>query len=796
MRIVKGILIVILILTFTLAVAGYLFLNSDQPQYTGEVYLDGLNSTVEVYFDDFGIPHIYADSEKDAYFGLGYVHAQDRLFQMELLRRVGAGKLAEIFGPELEDTDKFLRTIGIDEVAKWSSSTYLVDDKQPFQQAAFSYLNGINAFLHNGPTPIEFTLLGIPKEEFKPVDIYRILGYMGFNFNTAVRTDPLLTAIKAKLGPDYLKDLVLNTVKSNTTIPTYPSDTSLVNEITGQALSVLERLPVAPWMGSNSWVIGPEKSAQGYPLLANDTHIGFSQPAVWYEAHLNYPGLNFYGYYLAGFPFGLIGRNEFSSWGITIFPNDDMDFYREKVNPQNPDQVWNKDHWENLTIRKESITIKGANQQEFEVRTSRHGPIINEVNQLVDSIESQPVSFFWSYMKFPCKALQAAYGIGRSNSMAEFKSAVGLLEAPGINFTYADTTGNIGWWAAARLLKRPEHVEPKLILDGSTGLDDPLGWYPFSANPKSENPPQGFVYSANNQPDSTNGVLHPGYYYPGLRGQRIIELLEQKDNWEVADFKKMMLDDQSPQYPQIAKRITSLLGEDMDQDEVKVIDLLNSWDGRHGLEDVGPTIYYHLINNILRRTIQDELGRENFNVFTTTQVARRTLPFLMDNDTSIWWDDISTPEKEKPLKIIRESFQQTVKLLKYELGADPALWHWGKVHTLEHMHAIGRRKPLNYLFNVGPFPVTGGDEVINKMDFDRTASRYQVKSGPSMRMIVDLANMQQAYGILPTGQSGHLSSPHYKDQVKLYNSGELRPQYMDKQEIAAEAGHPLILTPR
>jgi penicillin amidase len=379
--------------------------------------------------------------------------------------------------------------------------------------------------------------------------------------------------------------------------------------------------------------------------------------------------------------------------------------------------------------------------------------------------------------------------------MTEFKSAVSLLEAPGINFTYADKDGNIGWWAAARLIKRPEHVEPKLILDGASGLDDPVGWYPFSANPKAENPPQGFVYSANNQPDSSFGILHAGYYYPGLRGQRIIELLEQKDDWEIADMEEIILDDQSQLYMDIARRITNLLGDNLNELETTVNGILNSWNGGHGLKEVGPVLYYKLMNTIMEQTFQDELGQENFTVFTTTQVARRTIPFLMDNDSSIWWDNIDTPEKERRVQIIRESFRETVKALESELGPDPYSWHWERVHTLEHQHAIGRQKPFNYLFNVGPFPVTGGDEVINKMDFDRTAAIYQVKSGPSMRMIVDLADMQNAAGILPTGQSGHVLSPHYKDQTSLYNQGKFRSQPMSRQKILSESKKPLILRP-
>ena len=356
-----------------------------------------------------------------------------------------------------------------------------------------------------------------------------------------------------------MNDLVINTVKANTTIPTHMMDTSIVSQITETSLSVLKTLPVAEWLGSNSWVVGPSKSKSGYPLLANDAHIGFSQPSVWYEAHLNSPGFNFYGNHLAGFPFAMIGHNDFSAWGLTIFPNDDMDFYREKLNPDNSNQVWAIDHWDTMVNRKEIISVKDSKDVEFVVRSTRHGPIINEVSSTIDSIETQPVSFFWTFNKFPYKVLQTAYEMAHSRNINDFRSAISQLEAPGVNITYADKEGNIAWWAVARLIERPEHVESKMILDGSSGNDDPIGFYPFTANPHSENPPDGFVYSANNQPDSADGVLHPGYFYPGLRGQRIMELLSEKNDWDLQSFKEMVMDDTSPIFPEIGQAYCSKL---------------------------------------------------------------------------------------------------------------------------------------------------------------------------------------------------------------------------------------------
>ncbi|MDH3709087.1 MAG: penicillin acylase family protein [Cyclobacteriaceae bacterium] len=793
MKILKILLALIVLILVAGAAGGYWFLNSSKPQYQGELILEGLNQDVEVFYDEWGIPHIYAQNEQDVYFALGYVHAQDRLFQMEMLRRVGGGRLAEIFGPDLADTDQFMRTIGINEMAKSSAETYLSADTLPVQQGALAYLAGVNRFMKDGPTPPEFSILDIPKEEFTTVDLYRIVGYMGFTFNTAIRTDPLMTKIAQEWGSAYLNDLVLNTTRDNTTIPTFGQDDSIASNIASIAVRALQQLPIPIWTGSNSWVVGPEKTKSGYPILANDTHIGFQQPAVWYEAHLNYPGFNFYGNHLAGFPFALVGHNDFCAWGLTIFPNDDMDFYREKVHPENPQQVWNSDHWEPLESRQEIIKIKGAPDRELKVRSSRHGPIINDVMARVDSLEEAPVSFFWTYLKFPNKALHMAFEMEHSQSMDQFRNAVSLLEAPGLNVTYADREGNIAWWAAARLINRPAHVESKMILDGASGKDDPLGWHDFEENPRSENPEMGFVYSANNQPDSAYGKFYPGYYYPGARGRRIIDMLSARNDWDLPSLQNMILDDESPVYPKLVNKLLPLLEGELTPLEQEAHDQLAQWSGGHGLEDIGPTLYYRVIYQLQKNIFEDELGEEDFQTYITTLIARRTLEHMVENQASPWWDNISTEAQENRSHIVNKSFREAINLLSEHLGSQVENWQWQQVHLLQHEHPIGRKEPFNHLFNVGPFAVSGGDEVINKMDFNKGNLEYAVRSGPAMRILIDLANIENSISVLPTGQSGHPMSPHYQDQAPLYNSGRFRDQLSNAREIKESGLRKLLL---
>ncbi|MGI9543000.1 MAG: penicillin acylase family protein, partial [Cyclobacteriaceae bacterium] len=446
MKLLRKILLGLLVLLLVIVGASYLFLNQTKPQYAGELKLAGLESEVEVLFDTYGVPHIYAENETDLYYALGYVHAQDRLFQMEMLRRVAGGRLAEILGPELLDADRFFRTLGFNQSAEQSAAQYFSTRDQPYQIMAQAYLDGVNTFIENGPTPPEFKIIGIPKEPFVPADLYRIAGYMSFGFNAAFRTDPLMSRIATKWGPEYLEDLALNTLPDNTMIPTYnSSDSASISALMHTAQRALSKVPVPLWEGSNSWVVAPSRTKSGKVIFANDTHIGFSQPAVWYEAHLECPGFSFYGNHLAGFPFALIGHNRFASWGLTIFPNDDMDFYREKENPDNPDEVMGINGWEPLEKRQETIKVKGEADHILEVKVSRHGPIINQINEQVEASEPDPIAFWWSYFSFPGKMLQTTYQFCHGNHIDQYREAASWIHGPGLNVMYGDRDGNIAW---------------------------------------------------------------------------------------------------------------------------------------------------------------------------------------------------------------------------------------------------------------------------------------------------------------------------------------------------------------
>ena len=784
----------VLALLSVVVIAGvliYYLIQTKQPTYTGEKQLINLKASTKVVFDSNAVPHIYAKNDQDAFRTLGYVHASERLFQMDLLRRVGSGRLSELFGKDLTEIDALFRTLGLNEIAQQSAEFYFKEQDETYKRHTLAYLDGVNQYIRENNFPIEYTLLGVAPKEFAPVDLYHTVAYMGFSFAMALKTDPISDYIHKQLGPQYLNDLRLHSVDENVFIPVDSIlQTTHTEPISAALREVAEIIPAPEFSGSNAWIVGAKKSKSGKPLFSNDTHIGYSQPCIWYEAHIQTPNLNLYGNYLAGFPFPLIGHTLDHAWGLTMLENDDFDLYREKIENN---KVLYKGKWEKLKTRTETIPIKGEGSFQIEVQETPHGPIINNVVDGLDKTE--PISAYWTMTKSPMNVLAVAHGMAFSKNINEFEKAISGLTAPGLNIMYADAKDNIAWWGAAKLLIRPNHVHSKFILDGSSGEDDPIGYSPFSVNPKSINPPSGYVYSANNQPASYDSTLYPGYYYPGNRAQIIMETLEKKDNWTLEEMKALQLHNTSPSYPALAQEILRQITPS-DNIEQEVYNVLNAWDGAHNPTSVGPTIYYKLLYHTLHKTMADELGEDNFKSYLKSYFMLRSNSPLIANNSSIWWDNITTDHRESRKEILQAAFSQSVKELYVQLGETPKNWHWRNVHKVVHEHPVGKVEPLDQLFNVGPFPIDGGEEVVNKQSFLLNGDGYyKVKGGPAMRIVLDFNDIEHSESVLPTGQSGNPFSKYYQNQAQDFVSGNYRKQLMNAKEIDKEKIGTLKFTP-
>ncbi|MCH7409843.1 penicillin acylase family protein [Belliella sp. DSM 111904] len=792
----KKILFALLGVFFLLIVGFQIISHLYSPKYHGEIVLDELKSDADIFYDNYGIPHIYAENEHDAYFSLGFVHAQDRLFQMEMMRRVGSGTLAELLGEELLDVDKFFRTLGIPKHATWSNSLWESQIDTPWKDATDAYIAGVNSFIENGKLPIEYTLLGSKPRPFTSEDVHSIIGYMSFTFAMAMKTDPLVTKMVRTLAPSYLEVLSIHTLPSHHVIPNnYPKRTEEGKIQSDKLLSLLDKLPVPLLEGSNSWVISPQRTSSGEVLFLNDTHIGFAQPSVWYEAHIIYPDYSYYGNHLAGVPFGLVGHTRTHSYGLTMFENDDQDFYEEQVDPKNANQTIYNEGFAPIKSRIEKIPVKGKASIDFEIRETIHGPIMNDVIPEIGKLTANPVSSWWVYVLEPTRALEATYKLSHASHIQEMEAAVSLIHAPGLNVMYGDKQGNIAWWAAAKLPIRPKHVNSKVFLDGRTDGDEPEGWIPFEENPMSVNPEAGFVASANNQPDTlSNGIFYPGYYYPGDRWDRIAKVISAKTDWTQESIKELQLESINENHPINAKSMIEVVNPDLFKGYEPVRASLENWKGDHHLNNIAPTLYYKWLFHTLKLMMSDELGQEDFESFLNTFLYIRSVPTLLRTENSPWWNNVNTEQEETRREIIENALTISLEELKNQLGKNSKKWTWEKVVTLEHEHPLGAKKPLDRIFNVKAPVVEANEEAVNKLAFQLNGSGiYKVKSGPAMRIVLDFANVESSESILPTGQSGNLFSHHYKDQAEMYSTGQYRPQLMNESTIKKESRNNLKL---
>ena len=786
----KKILKIIAILLVLLILSGFIFTNNLKPIYSGNLELASLKNEVEVFYDEYGVPHIYAQNELDARRALGYVHAQDRLWQMELIRRLAAGRLSEMFGEKLIKTDKFFSGLGIEEASE--ETIQQLDKDSESYQLAIAYLDGINQFINKGSTPVEFYLLGIDKEEYTLKDMYNVFGYMSFSFAIAHKTDPLLTEIKEKLGDNYLRELNIPILK-NTTVIKNQQNGVIESGFAAAINDIYEQLPISPFIGSNSWVIGGDKTKNGKVIFANDPHIGFAQPSVWYQSHIKTPNYEIYGYNLALTPFPLLGHNRKYAYGLTMFENDDVDFYFEENNPENENQYKTPNGYESYSLLQKEIKVKDAETLRYDIKVSKHGPIMNDIISHIN--DDRPIAMDWIYTKFPNKMLEASFTMSHAGSLGQFKEGAGMIHAPGLNVMYGDADDNIAWFASAKLYKFKNEISSKLILNGNS-TDDQKEYLAFSDNPQAINPSWNYVYSANNQPDTIAGILYPGYYLPEDRAKRIVNLLEEKNDFSKEDVMQMINDVTSPITPLIIQEVLeSITMVQFSDNEKMAMYILQNWDGNYNLESVAPTIYNRFLYEFLVNTYKDEMGKA-FDQFINTPIQKKNVAIQITKPNSVWWDDVTTPDiKEIRQDILARSIKNAISFLEGQLGNSVENWTWSKVHTVEYKHSIGEVPSLRKYFNVGPLKSAGGNEVINNQLFKLDSTGYyKVHSGPSTRRIIDFSDIENSMSILPTGQSGNPLSDHYDDQAEKYNNGEFVPMLLNDIEIK-RANKKLVFIP-
>jgi penicillin amidase len=769
------------------------YMHSKQPQRNGEVSLSNLHAPVIVRYDERGVPHIQAKNEADMYRTLGYVHAQDRLFQMEMVRRLARGELAAILGPKLLDSDRLFRTLGIP--AHADAYVAKMDPNTPANKALTAYLDGINQYQNTRPAPLEFDILGISKRPFTAEDSLSVGGYMAYSFAAAFRTEPVLTYVRDQLGADYLKvfDLAWHH-EGVVPVALKKSDWSDLNQIAHISQQALADSGLALFEGSNAWAVSGSRTASGKPLLAGDPHIGFAVPSVWYEAHLSYPGFELYGHHQALNPVASLGHNLDFGWSITMFQNDDIDFIAETVNPDNADQVWYQGQWVELQSRTEKIEIKGEAPVTLALRRSPHGPIINDA--LDEHSGKTPIAMWWAFLETENPILDAFYQLNRADTLVKARAASEKIHAPGLNIVWANASGDIGWWASAKLPLRPNGVEPTFILDGSSSEADKLGFVPFTDNPQEENPARGYIVSANHQPISASGIEVPGYYnLPARAIQLDKQLADDSVKWNVQNSQALQLDTGNDYAKRLLKPLLPIIKSAAKGNEQELVQLLSNWNGENNLDDIAPTIFNQLVYQLSYEAMYDEMGDSFFSTLIRTRVIDFALPRLAGEPDSPWWDNRNTSVTEDRTAVVTIAWQASLEHLRSTLGVNTANWQWGEVHTLTHRHPLGLQKPLDKLFNVGQFAAPGGHETPNNLSHKMGPAPWPVAYGPSTRRLIDFADPSHSLGINPVGQSGVLFDQHYQDQAKLYINGQYIMQYFSEDDVAANTKSTLKLVP-
>lgn len=829
-----------LFLALLLAAAlGYGYARSKLPQRDGELFLRGLTAPVQVRWDERGVPHIQAQNETDLYRALGFLHAQDRLFQMELMRRLAKGELAEILGPKLLETDKLFRTLGLRTQAE--VRVRAINPRHPSWPVLQAYLDGINEFQETRPLPLEFEILGIHNPlPYSPEDTLAVTGYLAYSFAAALRTEPVLTFVRDRLGPDHLRifDVDWNPLgvlspqaqllgqarpddgkatRGAALAPPSPSALSdadwrtlaRVGEVSQQAME-LAGVPLLE--GSNAWALSGRRTASGKPMLAGDPHIAFSLPAVWWEAHLsvpasaNTPGFELYGHFQALSPYALLGHNGKFGWSLTMFQNDDMDLVALRPNPANSRQVWYRGLWVDLGTRQEVIEVKGGEPKALQIRQSPYGPIINQVyaDTLGDDASATPVALWWTLYEAENPIIEAFHELNRADTLAKARQASSKLHVPGLNIVWANAAGDIGWWAAAKLVQRPAGVNPSFILDSAQGQAEKPGYYRFADNPQEENPARGYIVSGNQQPLPRSGVPVYGYYNNAERARRLDFVLSNKrEGWTVADSQALQLDEQSRYAARILGPLLPLLRAAAEQSEENtleqkvLVNQLAEWDGRHEAGSITATVFNQFVYELARAALADELGPALFNNLLRTRAIDAALPRLAADVNSPWWDDRGTPyEQETRADTVALAWEAALAHL-VKLHGQSAInrWAWSSNHQLTHNHPLGQVKPLNLLFNVGPYPVSGGRELPNNLNHGVGPAPWSVHHGPSTRRVIDFAAPGQAQGISPVGQSGVLFDRHYKDQAVDYVLGRYQTMHLDADDVRKSTRSILILQP-
>ena len=759
MKIVLRMLAGLFVLIVVIAVGAWLYLLQSLPKLDGEVVVQGLSSPAQIVRDKEGVPHLFAKSDADGWFALGYAHAQDRLWQMEFQRRVARGRLSEFLGEPAFDTDRLMRTLGLARAADRMAA-----NADPTTRAAFeAYAAGVNAFLASKPVlPVEFQVFRIEPEPWKPADSMAWLLVMAWDLSGNWRTELARLRFIARLGVERTAEI----------IPPYPGDidpplpdfSALYRQLAPAAQALLEiSPPTEEAVGSNNWVVSGALSETGKPLLANDPHLGLQAPSLWYLAHVATPSGNTVGGTLPGLPFIVLGRNDSLAWSMTTTNSDTQDLFVERVDPKDPTSYLTPTGTAKFEVRQEVVTVKGE-ERRIDIRTTRHGPVISDVSKPLAAATPREhvMALAWAALDASNAAPRAGFAMSRARNASEFVAASRDFHAPHQNLVYADRDGHIGFVAPALVPVRRADNEAmgRVPVPGWIAKYDWQGFLPFEDLPARTDPAIGRIVTANHK------IVDPGYkpfltvdWFAPFRAVRIEELLDSQKKHTMESFKKLQGDTLSRLAVELLP--TALAAHPSTGEGRQAHDLLVGWKGDMTIDSAAPLVFTAWYRELTRLVYEDELG----DLFRDSWDLRGAFMISVmkgEGGYARWCDDVRTKNLETCATMAARAFDLAAGELAKRFGA-PSEWRWGRAHT-----AAGDHRPFSFvpvvkrLFSITP--ETPGDSFtvnVGGITIRDPERPFVNRHAASLRAIYDLANLERSVFMQSTGQSGNVLSPWY-----------------------------------
>ena len=749
---------------------GVLWLRTSLPGLSETFRIAGLDRQIEIIHDRNGIPHIIAATTDDAYRALGFIHARDRLFQMDFMRRLGAGRLSEVIGRSIVALDKTMRTLGINRLAGETFHRLPPDARQ----AVEAYTAGVNAFLASraGALPPEFVVLRYSPEPWTTTDSLVWGRLMALRLTGNWRTEALRAALAKRLAPDQVEDLW--PPDDDDTPPTLAS---IPAERLPDAMQLAENMlrDIPAWLdqvsASNSWLVSGAKSASGKPILANDPHLGFRAPGIWYLARLSAPGLDVTGATVPGVPFHVLGHNRRIAWAFTTTDSDTQDLFIERLVPGSTDSYETPTGPTAFTIRRESIRVKGDKAIPLVIRETRHGPVISDIHDGLKTLApaGHVVSLAAASLRPDDMTPLALYRLNRAQNWSDFKNALRDFHAPQQNISYADTDGNIGFIAPARVpVRRSGHGGRPV--PGWTGAFDWTGFIPFDALPQAYNPAAGLVVNANHRIVPRNYPWHlTDDWAAPYRARRIFQQLERQEPFSIADSAALQNDILSLAATDILPVLLKHLNAGTDRHR-EIAEKMRRWNGKMSRDRAEPLIFIAWLAEVNRALYADELGPLFERYF---RLRPRTVMRMLKTKPH-WCDDIATPALETCGQTVSNALNAALTALEAQFGPDIDTWRWGIAHRAVFSHPLFGRIPVLRTLADIRIESDGGPFTVNRAQ-PRLASRstpFESVHGPGYRAVYDLSDLSNSLFATATGQSGNPLSSQYADRTRAWRDGQ------------------------